>query len=189
MSFLLLGCGPRTAQIYSAETPSLKMEQYFSGPSYGTGVFFDRFGRVRSSFEIDLFGEHRNGYFELAENLRYSNGDKLKRIYIIRRIGDNLLEAETETIKENVGKSTPEPGDEEGVVGKALIEQYGNALHWTYKLRQDVGGGSLWTFAFDDWMFLQDDGTILNRAWASKWGIGVGEVFMSVKRGNRPRAE
>ncbi len=186
MSMIFVGCGPRSAKIYSAETPKLNLQRYFSGKSHGTGVFFDRFGRVRSSFEIDLLGSQRDGYFELAENLRYSNGDKLKRIYIIRQIGDNLFEAETETIKDSFSDSSSNSKKDEGVVGKALIEQYGNTLHWTYKLRQDVGGGSLWTFAFDDWMFLQNDGTILNRAWASKWGIGIGEVFMSVRRGDRP---
>ena len=186
---MLLGCGPRSAKIYSAETPGLKLEEYFSGQSYGTGVFFDRFGRVQTSFEIDLVGARKNGHFELSEYLRYSNGDKLRRIYTFRKIGDNLFEAETETIKDKRGENKSDPGDEEGVVGKALIEQFGNTLHWTYKLRQDIGGGSLWTFAFDDWMFLQSDGTILNRAWASKWGIGVGEVFMSVRRGIRPKFE
>lgn len=183
---MLTGCGPRSAKIYSAETPALRLEQYFAGASHGTGVFFDRFGRVRSSFEVDLFGEQKEGYFQLSENLRYSTGERLKRIYTIRKIGDHLFEAETDTIKEKSGKGGADGDEEEGVVGKALIEEFGNTLHWTYRLRQDIGGGSLWTFSFDDWMFLQEDGTILNRAWASKWGIGVGEVFMSVRRGNRP---
>ena len=35
---------------------------------------------------------------------------------------------------------------------------------------------------FDDWMFLQEDGVVLNRAYASKFGIGLGEIFMSVQK-------
>lgn len=196
MSTSFLGCGPGSARMYSNETPELKLEEYFAEPAYGTGVFFDRFGRVKSSFEVDLSGSKKNDYFELVEDLRYSNGEKLKRVYTIRKVGDNIFEAVTVPQRvpgsidgDSIGDGNKGAADElnhEGVVGKATIEQFGNTLHWTYRLRQDIGKGSLWTFAFDDWMFLQKDGTILNRAWASKWGIGVGEVFMSLRKGTRP---
>ena len=66
-------------------------------------------------------------------------------------------------------------------MGKAKIEAYGNVLRWKYNLRQKIGDRE-WVLRFDDWMFLQPDGVILNRATAYKWGIEVGEVFMVIRK-------
>ena len=35
---------------------------------------------------------------------------------------------------------------------------------------------------FDDWMYLQPDGVLLNRAYVSKWGIDIGSVTLAFKR-------
>ncbi|MBM3480321.1 MAG: DUF3833 domain-containing protein, partial [Alphaproteobacteria bacterium] len=41
---------------------------------------------------------------------------------------------------------------------------------------------------FDDWMFLQPGGVMLNRARVSKFGIAIGEVTLSFSRGGAARA-
>ena len=44
---------------------------------------------------------------------------------------------------------------------------------------------SMWfhhPFDFDDWLFLQADGVLLNRANMSKFGLALGEVFISFKK-------
>ena len=40
-----------------------------------------------------------------------------------------------------------------------------------------VGDGS-WRVSFDDWMFLQPDGVLVNRARVKKWGFEIGEVTL-----------
>jgi hypothetical protein len=35
---------------------------------------------------------------------------------------------------------------------------------------------------FDDWMFLQPDGILMNRARVTKWGIAIGEVTLMFQR-------
>ena len=39
-----------------------------------------------------------------------------------------------------------------------------------YKFKLNVGE-DIWTVRFDDWMFLQADGVLLNKATAYRWGI------------------
>ena len=151
---------------FTNETPHFAPEVYFLGHTRGSGVFYDRFGDLKRRFVIDLHGEMRDGVFFLNENLKYSDGETLSRHYEFHKINEHLYEATAE-----------------GIVGKATIEAYGNALRWTYKLQQPING-SIWTLSFDDWMFLQDTGIVLNRAKAYKFGIFLGEVMMAVERLN-----
>jgi hypothetical protein len=67
------------------------------------------------------------------------------------------------------------------VVGVADGEVAGNALHWRYTLRLPVDGRN-WDVQFDDWMFLQDEHTLLNSARMSKFGIGLGEVSLFFRK-------
>jgi hypothetical protein len=61
------------------------------------------------------------------------------------------------------------------VVGTARGDAYGNAVNWRYDLDLRVNGKT-WRMRFDDWMFLQPNGVLINRSRVSKWGIAVGEV-------------
>ena len=57
----------------------------------------------------------------------------------------------------------------------------GNALNWQYTLRLPVDD-KVFEVQFDDWMFLIDERTMLNRAVMSKFGIRLGEVTLSFTR-------
>ena len=63
------------------------------------------------------------------------------------------------------------------MIGEATGRAAGNALNWTYTLDLPVGG-STWRVAFDDWMFLQPDGVMINRAKISKLGLEIGSVTL-----------
>jgi len=159
-----LGCASMRPIDFSNNTPKFSIQDYFSTPRLGQGMFFDRFGTARTSFTAKLSGRNANGVLFLDELLTYSNGNTLKRTYVIKSIGENKFSLECPDLAS--------PG---------TIEQSGNALQWKYSLKQDING-SIWTLKFNDWMFLQPDGeTVLNRAIASKFGIDVGEVLMTVR--------
>ena len=64
------------------------------------------------------------------------------------------------------------------VVGEAAGESAGNALRWGYTLALPVDG-RIWHVQFDDWMFLMDGHTMINKAQMSKFGIRLGEVTLS----------
>ena len=69
------------------------------------------------------------------------------------------------------------------VIGVAQGRAFGNALNWSYRMNLKVGDGT-WKVAFDDWMFLQPQGVLLNRAVVSKWGIELGQVQLAFSKPN-----
>lgn len=149
---------------FASITPTLSFEQFFSGRTEGQGMFFDRFGSAKVRFTVDLNGAWDGRVLTLRENLKYDNGEKLARTYTITKVDPHSYEVEAADL-----------------VGKGKIEVYGNTAKWSYYLRQDIGGRVM-TLYFDDWMHLQEGGMILNRAYAQKWGIELGEVFMAVRK-------
>ena len=151
-------------QDFESDNLKLVPEQYFQGTTRGVGVFFDRFGDLQTSFTVDLKGEWDGSLLTLNEQLLYKNGDKLTRIYKIQKKSEH----------EYIGTTADVEGD-------IKIEVYGNTMKWVYDLNQTVKDSTL-LLHFNDWMHLQPDGIILNRAYASKFGIGLGEVFMSIRR-------
>ena len=76
----------------------------------------------------------------------------------------------------SIGNNTASVEDEEPV-GVASGKSYGNALNWSYTLALPIGGRT-WHVAFDDWMLLQPDGVLINRADMSKFGIRLGEIVL-----------
>jgi len=161
---VLTSCSSISPEDFRDHTPRFVPEEYFVGKSRGHGIFFDRFGKAQVSFVIDLEGSWDGKVITLTEHLVYDSGEKLERIYEITKIDDHHYEARTADI-----------------VGVAKLESYGNVLKWTYDLRQKIAD-SIWTLHFNDWMWLQSDGVVINRAYASKFGFDVGEVIMSVQK-------
>ena len=60
--------------------------------------------------------------------------------------------------------------------GQAVGDMDGNALRLRYRLRlpEDVGGHVL---DVTDWLYLQENGVILNRSQMRKFGVTVLELF------------
>ena len=162
LSTTLLSCSSMKIQDFENNTPKISFSDFFAGKVEGSGYFFDRFGNMAVSFTATLNGtwNESTNSLDLVEDFQYSTGEKIKRIYNFKKEPSGIFR-----------------GTAEGFVGDIIVETKGNALHWTYKLNQYIKG-SIWTLGFSDWMWLQPDGkTILNRAFASKWGIKVGDVF------------
>ena len=159
----LVGCSSVGVDYYKLQTPAFVPEEHFVGVHRGQGVFMDRWGKVRKRFTVDLIGERTAVGFILREDLKYTDGETLKRVYNVTKIGEGRYRAEAE-----------------GLVRSAEISVAGNAMRWEYQLVQKIDGSD-WTLSFDDWMFLEEDGVVLNRAVVTKWGVVLGEVVMSLR--------
>jgi len=168
---LLLVCGCSTANVaqYSKNEPKLDMVDYFTGNVRGWGVVLNRSGELASRFTVDIKGTpDGKGNLVMDEDFFWSNGEKTKRIWTISRKGKH-------------GYS----GTAGDVIGKATGEAHGNVLNWTYLLALKLEG-STWKIRFDDWMWLQPDGILLNKAEMKKFGLHVGQVIIAFqKQGDR----
>lgn len=149
---------------FSGTTPRFVLEDYFVGKSRAWGVFQDRFGRLRRQFVVDIEGSWDGEVLTLVEDFVYDDGETDQRIWSIRRIDEHTYE-----------------GTADDVVGTATGISYGNALNWQYDFDLQVGDSTL-RVHFDDWMFLQDDDVMINRAEVTKWGFAVGEASIFFRR-------
>lgn len=150
---------------FSGREPRLDLYGYFEGRTRAWGIFEDRFGRLRREFTVDIVGrrEGEDG-FVLEEDFLYSDGETQRRVWQLRRVGPDRFE-----------------GTADDVVGVAHGRSVGNALNWNYVLALKIGE-RVWNVDFDDWMFLQPGGVMINRARVSKWGIDIGAVTLSFQR-------
>ena len=161
----LFACSSPSVTQYANEKPNLDLSEYFNGTIDAYGIFTDRSGEVKKRFTVLLVAQWKvidgKKVGTLDESFEYSDGTKQKRIWTL-----------TETAP---GKYI---GRADDVVGDALGESAGNALHWTYTLALPVDG-TIYHVQFNDWMYLVTSKVMLNKAKMSKFGIDLGEVTLS----------
>ncbi len=149
---------------FQSASHDLKIEDYFDGDVRAWGMFQDRFGNIRREFSVDIAGSWDGRTLVLTEQFEYADGGAESRRWVIEKTGGDTYE-----------------GSETNSIGTAHGRCSGNAFHWTYEYNLAVGE-KIWKVKFDDWMLLQSDGVLLNRATVSRWGINIGTVFLSFKK-------
>ena len=165
LAMLLGGCSVMQPKDFEGTQPRLELFDYFAGNTRAWGIFQDRSGNLQRQFTVDIRGEVEGDELTLTEDFVYADGETQQRIWRIRRIDEHRYE-----------------GRADDVVGTATGLAYGNALNWTYTLRLPYRGNEI-NVKFDDWMFLQTDGVLVNRAQVSKFGFKVGEVTLFFIKG------
>ncbi|MDG2244264.1 MAG: DUF3833 domain-containing protein [Rhodospirillaceae bacterium] len=161
----LTGCsGAMKPENFEGREPRLVLENFFEGKTKAWGMFHDRFGNLRREFEVDITGSWDGSTLTLDEEFDYADGEQDRRVWTIKKIDDNTY-----------------TGTADDILGVASGKTFGNTLNWTYDMDLKVGDSS-WRVKFDDWMFLQPGGVLLNRASVSKWGFEIGVVTLSFSR-------
>ncbi|USE37191.1 DUF3833 domain-containing protein [Endozoicomonas sp. SCSIO W0465] len=155
---------------YAGSEPSLKIEQYFAGETVAWGMFQDRFGNVQQRFKVLMIGEVKDDVLTLNEDFIYSDGTESKRIWKVKMLSDGHYQGTA--------------GD---IVGHAIGQSAGNAFNFKYQMRLPIRGRE-WVVTFDDWMFLQEDGVLLNIATMSKWGIKLGTLTVAFAKATPEKA-
>ena len=159
--FGLSGCSTMKLSDYSNLSPEFVLEEYFSGRTVAHGVFENRAGDIVSQFTVTIDGRVEGDMLILDEDFVYKDGKTETRLWKIRILPGGRYEGTTD-----------------GVVGIARGERSGNAFNWVYTFDLPVGD-TTYRLKFDDWMFLQDDRVMINRAFVTKWGFNVGSVTLS----------
>ena len=160
LGVVLTGCGGMDIKKFEAATPQLVLEEYFAGKTRAWGIFEDRFGTLRRQFTVDIDGRWDGRTLVLDERFVYRDGERDRRVWTIEKVGPNRYQ-----------------GRADDVIGVATGEAKGNALSWRYNMDLKVGDSTL-RVHFDDWMFLQPDNVLINRARVSKWGVELGQVTL-----------
>ena len=147
-------------ETYKDRSPTFVLEDYFEGKTRAWGLFTDRAGNLKRDFVVDITGtwDEATRTLTLEEDFVYDDGEAQRRIWTIRKTGDNAY-----------------TGTAADVVGDAKGATMGNAFNWAYTLALPFKGRSV-HLQFDDWMWLQPNGVLMNKATVKKWGFTVGEV-------------
>lgn len=162
--FLISGCSNMSVEQYRDSTPQLVLEDYFLGETKAWGIFQNRSGAVERQFTVDILGKMVDGNLVLEEDFIYADGTLDRRVWTINKIDDHHYE-----------------GRASDVIGHATGHVSGNALNWSYTLDLPYKNGTI-EVQFDDWMFLQPDGVLLNKAKMTKFGFYLGEVTLVFQR-------
>ena len=157
---LILGCTNMKPQDFSDTEPKFELFDYFAGETRAWGLFENRFGTVKRQFQVSITGTIQDEILTLDEKFTYSDGEIDTRIWHIEKKSDSYYE-----------------GRANDVVGIAKGIASGNSLNWQYDLNLKVDD-TTYKVHFNDWMFLQNDGVLINRAKVSKWGFEVGQVTL-----------
>ena len=159
LTLLVTGCSAVDINQYQGDTPEFLLYEYFTGKTKGWGIVQDRKGNLLRQFVVDINGTlNEQGELVLDEDFFWRDGEQTKRIWTIGRNGEKSF-----------------TGRADDVVDTAQGEASGNVLNWRYRLNLEVDGRT-WEINFDDWMFLQPDNVLINKAVMSKFGFKVGEV-------------
>jgi hypothetical protein len=145
-------------------SPAFVFEQFFEGRVRGWGFFEDRFGKVRSRFDVEMSGGWRNGIFVIDEKLCPVGAAAQRRVWHVTPLGRGLYEA-----------------DVDDMVGPAVGSADANTVFWRYRLRLPIGQRSI-VLSFDDRMYGYGADTILNVSVARKWGLVVGRLYATYWR-------
>ncbi len=165
------GCTNMKPADFKDAAPRLIIEDYFAGKTRAWGIFEDRFGRLRRQFTVDIDGAWDGRELVLDERFEYADGERDRRVWKIRKTGDHTYE-----------------GQADDVIGAARGEAYGNALNWRYDMDLKVGDGTL-RVHFNDWMFLQPSGVLLNKATVTKLGLRIGSVTLAFMKPSAEKSE
>lgn len=158
------GFSAQRPEDYAALTPAIDIREHLSGPILCEGVIYGPTGRVVSRFVADMEGRWEGNSGTLTEEFRYDSGSVQNRCWTLTLGNDGAIRAEAPDL-EGVG---------EGV-------QKGAALRLKYRIRlpAESGGHVLDT---TDWMYLVDNGAIINRSQFRKYGVKVAELVATMRK-------
>lgn len=156
---------------FKGTAPELVLEEYFDGETKAWGIFEDRFGNLRREFVVDITGTWDGTTLILDERFDYADGEKDRRVWSIEKAGPGRY----------IGRA-------DDVIGTAEGQIAGKAFTWTYEMTLNIQGRDV-TVRFDDWMFLQPGGVMVNRARVTKFGIELGTVTLFFQKAEDQTAE
>lgn len=156
------GFASQRPEDHATLTPAFDPRRHLNGPILCEGVIYGPLGRVSSRFIAHMEGRWEGNRAVLSERFFYDNGRAQDREWRLT-LGNQGLVAEADDL---VG-----PG--RGVIA-------GNAVQMRYRIRlaPEAGGHVLDVI---DWMYLMENGTIMNRSQFRKFGIKVAELIATMR--------
>lgn len=148
---------------YDTGAPAFDLRRHLNGPILCEGVIYGPTGRVSSRFVAEMEGRWNGNVGVLSETFRYDCGNVQHREWTLTLGNDGAIRAEA-----------PD------VVGRGRGQQSGGSVMLTYRIRlPEASGGHV--LDATDWMYLVENGAIINRSQFRKFGIKVAELVATMR--------
>ena len=148
---------------YAETGPAFDIKTHLNGPIISEGMIHGPNGRLASRFVARMKGTWDGNTGTLAEIFTYDNGTTQERKWFL-------------TLGEN-GSFTATADD---IIGTAQGQVSGATLSMTYRIRlTEAAGGHVLNVT--DWLYLMENGTILNRSELRKFGIKVADLTATMR--------
>ena len=149
---------------FAATGPAFDMRLHLNGPILCEGVIYGPLGRVSSRFVADMHGSWEGNTGTLAETFRYDTGVVQERCWTLRVDDAGTIIA-----------------DAPDLVGSGSGTQQGPAVQMKYRIKLDASAGGH-ELNVIDWMYLMENGTIMNRSQFRKFGLTVAELIATMRK-------
>ena len=147
---------------HAGQGPAFDPRRHLSGPILCEGLLYGPFGRVAARFVAHMEGRWEGNQATLTEHFFYDSGRNQTRSWALTLADTRLVATAADIIGEGKG------------------EIAGNAVRMRYRIRlaPEAGGHVL---DVTDWMYLMENGTIMNRSQFRKFGIKVAELIATMR--------
>ena len=150
-------------QDYADTAPAVDIRRHLAGPILCEGVIYGPTGRVNSRFVADMEGTWDGDSGTLTEDFRYAGGNEQHRAWRL-----------------TLGENGVIRGEADDIIGRAEGWQKGATVLLRYRIRLPENAGG-WTLDVTDWMYLMENGTIINRSQFRKFGLKVAELVATMR--------
>jgi hypothetical protein len=156
----LSACGkPLPVQHFTGTAPPFDAIAFWTGHHRSWGVLENRSGEPTDTVVTDCLGTlNPDGSLHMVQTLTLGDGSMQHRDWRLRRTGPNAFAA---TANDMVGEA-------HGIAA-------GRVFHWEWTLALSPGN-ALKNVTMDQWMYLMDGGSMMNRTTIRKFGVILAEV-------------
>lgn len=161
---MLSSCSGNSLEYYKGTSPKADIKEYFNGPIKAWGIVQDWRGRVVSRFDVAMVGKWEGDTGTLTEKFDYYDGKKQERVWTIKKLADGSFE-----------------GTASDIIDKAIGNTKGSAARWSYIMDLPVDD-TTYRITFDDWMWVMNDGVLINRSYLKKFGLTVSELTIFMQK-------
>ncbi len=148
---------------YSGTGPEFSLQKHLNGEILSEGLIYGPNAKMSNSFVARMVGEWKGNSGTLAEYFTYSNGKKMTRKWYLTVGTGNTFTATADDIV----------GEGRGTISGSTVK-----LNYRIILPKDAGGHTL---DVTDWMYLTENGTIMNRSEMRKFGLKVAELVATMR--------
>ncbi|EEW59899.1 conserved hypothetical protein [Ruegeria sp. TrichCH4B] len=158
-----LGFRAQRPSDYTKTGPAFDIRKHLNGRFISEGMIYGPTGRVVSRFVAEMNGTWDGTSGTLTEDFTYAGGGTQARKWMLE-IGEDGAFAATA----------------EDIIGTGTGQHAGATVRLSYRIRlpEDAGGHVL---DVTDWMYLMENGTIMNRSEMRKFGIKVAELIATIR--------